>query len=943
MTEALHAVKEYLREQYSTLFNNENWQFSSQSKTSFKEPVWIDQDEAFETPNISGNLGGAILDPDVGICLLIQKYHTKMSIGGQLTKSLQIRSNLLPINQPNESMAHDPNGAWRIVIYWLVEKEDFPHWIEQVATLREKSAHFEEIPIDAIVNHNNSWTIACEYHRFPRLLFSLRSLFLKAKKADIDRWQDADVKVWEKIDDLPNAFKDNSLEQQFAESLLNHTRSAITSAPKNEPNTPKLADDLLRVRIQNFRNIDAMDLKLRSSHHNVGTTVIQGPNGSGKSSIFEALSIGLFGSSERHLKYLNDPGRLKFGRKDKYLEEFLTNFGATAGVKPSFIINESEENTILSLSPDADNARQSLDKASGTIFSQEHGESLVAIGAEELGSQITAAFSLSAKVARTFIETNIQLSEEKLKGFNAQWQLRANVRNLETVIEKITSQAIMTNISLSPTGIAWLEQDRKLSTSFEIKALAISVHWGKWKEQLNTMPTLVAKNHDRQSLAKIFQGLFKDYAQVVSDANQLISTIQYNSREWPQDILEKLASWGYWLEKDISIDRHANQEKVEEIQTEKLNFEADLNQAVKSSELERKRQDLLAQHTDFVKHWAHEHKNQCYICETDLTNRGGISSVYTETINHIERNLDSLRTEFITVKNQISQLDDELLKLGISIAPISSEEQSELTRMVSWILPEDITLKEVLSDTDMRAHLFNVMTLILSSPPSSEKNPDIEQLTTQMVDLISKAISDHSKLSAAPAAWKKVQKTTISRLSSATMEFLPQTISALWLEIAKNLMPAPWQYPGDLSLQIDENAKAPSAYVAINQDTLANYILNGAEVHTLGLAWFFTKYITEGRFRYPLLVLDDPAVLMDQPTYRDFCRLAETLLRLHRLENRSLTLVCLLNQDTRAVDLARATSATLHQLKWNRNTQALGGHFRLEGDNVCYPLPLEFL
>jgi hypothetical protein len=126
--------------------------------------------------------------------------------------------------------------------------------------------------------------------------------------------------------------------------------------------------------------------------------------------------------------------------------------------------------------------------------------------------------------------------------------------------------------------------------------------------------------------------------------------------------------------------------------------------------------------------------------------------------------------------------------------------------------------------------------------------------------------------------------------------------------------------------------------------SLAAHILNGAEIQNLGLAWFFTRYLTFGRFHHALLILDNPAQNMDQPTYRDLCRLLESLLRLHRSHRQPLTMLTFFHQDTRALDAARATNGTLHLLRWNKKgTPVIEEAIRLLQDEHPAPYPTKVL
>jgi hypothetical protein len=140
-------------------------------------------------------------------------------------------------------------------------------------------------------------------------------------------------------------------------------------------------------------------------------------------------------------------------------------------------------------------------------------------------------------------------------------------------------------------------------------------------------------------------------------------------------------------------------------------------------------------------------------------------------------------------------------------------------------------------------------------------------------------------------------------------------LERLWSELVLNLTAAPWLLPARPSFDVKVRRGEQGVSVRI-KDRLARYILNQSEVHILGLAWFFARYVTYGRFQHAIMVMDDPAQELDQTSFRDLCRLLETWVRLHRVSAIPLSLVVLLNQESRALDAARATGGTLAILEW---------------------------
>ena len=205
---------------------------------------------------------------------------------------------------------------------------------------------------------------------------------------------------------------------------------------------------------------------------------------------------------------------------------------------------------------------------------------------------------------------------------------------------------------------------------------------------------------------------------------------------------------------------------------------------------------------------------------------------------------------------------------------------------------------------------------------------------------------EFKEVSEAPEAWSAVKKLLLDAFVSAFLEHLPRTVQALWLELSRNMMPAPWQYPGEARFNVEHRRGQSEVRIVVRGEEsspLARHILNGAEVLNLALSWFLVRYLTSGRFRYEFLVLDDPAQQMDQPTFRDFCRLLERLLRLHRIYSIPLTLVVLLHQDERALDAARVTNGTLHLLRWNRGTPALMRSTRIRSEMIMPPAAYSIL
>jgi hypothetical protein len=112
----------------------------------------------------------------------------------------------------------------------------------------------------------------------------------------------------------------------------------------------------------------------------------------------------------------------------------------------------------------------------------------------------------------------------------------------------------------------------------------------------------------------------------------------------------------------------------------------------------------------------------------------------------------------------------------------------------------------------------------------------------------------------------------------------------------------------------------------VGAEVPARHVLNQAEQHVLGLAWFFTRYLTHGRFLVPFMALDDPAQEMDQVTFRKFSRFVQAFQRAHRFMSAKFGILVLLHQEERAIEFARSITGngTLTVLEWSETVRDSG-------------------
>jgi hypothetical protein len=194
-----------------------------------------------------------------------------------------------------------------------------------------------------------------------------------------------------------------------------------------------------------------------------------------------------------------------------------------------------------------------------------------------------------------------------------------------------------------------------------------------------------------------------------------------------------------------------------------------------------------------------------------------------------------------------------------------------------------------------------------------------------------------------PDRWREILQRLRKLYSGVVQAHLPKTIEGLWREIAFSMTPARWLLTGMPAIAVETFKGEQSARIQMlgfEGTPLARHILNQAEIHICGLSWFLVRYLTAGRFLGPYIVLDDPAQEMDQTTYKDFCRLLEALIRLHRRGGLELKLILLLHQEDRAIDAARSLNALLTVLSWSDSqTEKSVTGVRLFGDAPYWPRP----
>jgi hypothetical protein len=230
----------------------------------------------------------------------------------------------------------------------------------------------------------------------------------------------------------------------------------------------------------------------------------------------------------------------------------------------------------------------------------------------------------------------------------------------------------------------------------------------------------------------------------------------------------------------------------------------------------------------------------------------------------------------------------------------------------------------------------------LRHPPPLLPDVEVETEAERVAREVLKQFANADMIWEGPENWKPVRDELRKRLAEIVNQHLPNTLQQLWYEFSMNLTSAPWLLPGRVRFDVKVSRGEQTLAVMVEargKPLLSRYILNLSEIHIAGLAWFFTRYVTHGRFLCSCLIMDDPAQELDQTSYRDLCRLWETLIRLHKVNSIPLKLVIMLHQESRALDAARATGGLLYILGWVLDQKHSLKKIALLGEGFRSPQP----
>lgn len=936
--QAIEAVRAFLTSNYRALYPDFDRLVHGYSVES---PGWLWVDDDLSPTGDTGP-HGLLLDPDVGIALFLLRFSTRgmesegTDVRAQVAKAIAYRSRLLP-RRLSESDA-DPNGSWRVMIHWLVDEIDKPDWQEQVSALRRDTAYMEELPVDAVVrNSSKDWASSVHHHALPRLLLRTRKVLGMKSTDTVFQWSSADARVRSALKGFAEQFSD-AMEHRLArqiEAILEQAKPDQDIEPNRVPAEPKRLREL---SVRNFRNIQEVGLNF--SGDVAQSVVIHGPNGTGKSNLFEALEFALRGTSQRAQDFLGDPDITTTKKEREYLERYLAPFGQD-GARPIIDLNGEE----ISLSID----RLGQPRLSGNLLSQEDTDKFINEEASDLAAEILGEFSGLADDLREHAEGELAQAQGNLKNMLTRFGLDrpGAVTKQETARGKVAEIQLRDVVSTPAHLLAMLQKEAWTWSPRTAHATRIATEMQLGSQGLGDLSAGLGKLTSADELAIRLRAFLMPVRQARQAADQFLAEVAQIRSEWPADIVSKVDIWGRWLTEHQVEPASTDNQNISAKQLQRKQHADDLDKLTRQGLLYRERERHFETLQQFLRGmWKDAGEQRCPTCDTDFSERGGILAAVEAVRTANNETVTMLRKQYAEIQSKMTVLDKELQVSDQTRCPLSEVDQAAVRLALTPHLPVGIGFDDMLVKPEERSRYLAWVDMVgrLAAPPQFGYGENEEEQITAIVSHLQSAYKEMETGFQLPDAWKKVTSKLKDRLATVLDEHLPQTLGGLWRELVMNLTPARWQILGGLEMQVESRRGKQEARLVLDVEgdlRLARYVLNKAETLSLGLAWFLVRYISQGRFRHAVLALDDPALDMDQTTFRDLCRLMESLLRLHKTQSlqRPLSLLIFLHQDERALDAARATGGLLHRLVWNTGQASLAKSIKLLSEEHRHPLP----
>lgn len=926
------------------------------------QPVALWRDE-----NLAGADCAEVFDSDLGGWLRFRVLGEQTSaevinklVDDDIQWGLRQLASLSQTMRPRES---DSNGGWQIHLIWIVSQGHQNAWCEKMQSMRASSGFSEELGLDAIFfKEASTLRQTLDNHRLPQLLFASRMLLsLSAEK--MPHWLRANEVFAAALKDIPA--QANAIDKQRTQSLVDELlKPGGIESPTVESNAknPTIANQYTKLSVQNIRNVAQATLRLPVGK----VVVVHGPNGSGKSSLFEALAIGVTGSSTTLKKYLDKENErdLTPTERKSYVTNVLRNRRQREDAMPIIKLDD-EEKILESIASSFEVASERLKAADGTFLAQEDAREFISETGAELGLRILRGYSDLADKTQEYVDSQYNQSNQLYKEWLGEHGLNSGITVASTRFAKLALMQLGKHVPAGSQGIAnWLGS---LSTRFPDateKSNAAGLRWQRVDSPAarDELSEKMASSEKLGFGVDVLQSWFKSRLGSLQAIDELDRTyeskIQALTSQF-QEIQEDLKSWATWKIRQaqtpptLAVPDASHELSIGQI--------AELETAL--AELARQGQDLSLRNEhlngvvrDVLPKWKESHPKDCPTCNT--VHSAGIESVVVGLQVFVQQQVEKLRDIYREKQNLLKQLRSTHTTLDV--CPLSEARQNQLANLLNLELDGPQGLVALISRPDGHALITQSITALSARPKLRDLMLACEpanEVAGRVFESISTVAAEGEALRTAPESWGRIKKLIDSSAASLVQQHLPNTLEAVWQEIAYGLTPARWNLWGNprLTPNLSRGAQKLTVEIAPNTDMqssngknlLARYALNQAEQHILGLAWFFTRYLSHGRFQHALIALDDPAQEMDQTTYRIFVRWIQAMTRLHVARKIPLSTVVFLHQEDRALDLARATNLSVVMIEWAAQMRTDGPYptvktLQLNNSDFKWPLPEPF-
>jgi len=832
---------------------------------------------------------------------------------------LEIRSGIPPERS-------DSLGAWQVHVIWVVPAICRESWEQAIREVRSRSAHPEEVGLDALILGSRTIEASLTEDGIPLLLFKARSLLALAS-TDMPKWLSPDSAFGLELRATTNSFGDEVQKAFFESFLLEAMKVGVTTGEEHAVEFFPTG----RVSINNFRNIVDAEISLLESDE---PTIIHGPNGSGKSSIFEAICLAMTGASNRLIQLLGDADVSQKIKSD-YVGTVLTRFGVSDGER--LRLHRDGVDIIPELIADKQKATQRLRDARGTVLAQEDALKFVQMTAAEAAALVLGDYSPLARNVQRQAESGLQDARNEWQAWLRSLGLIASITKRETILRKIIDRTLAQNFPANPvTAFSWMDAVTTRFPEFQREATRVRADWTDVDSQAGR--ELIADQLVRTIMkSQNAEPLLLDWIRRRNTALIGISQVCESwadaidplREHWPQ-LKEELLAFADWLQ---ASSRAAAEQPAtasgDEVAATEGRLEAALAElAPKGQILRQQKEHLDSLRANFLKQWQSIHPHNCPTCNAHYDEN--IGNVITTIAEDVETRYAQVRDEYSRIQAELR--DARKAAAIVGKCPVSNERLGAVSRLLNFDLSGPSSLEANLRSTPAAvSSLVQAVERILPKPvfAATHSDADLVGLARDISIEISQFDAEGQRKQELPELWGKVKKTVDAVALRVIGDHLPKTIGSIWSELCFALAPSRWNQSSipKLSLETTRGSEKLSILVSrASNEIPVRHILNQAEQHVLGLAWFFASYLLHGRFRTKIIVLDDPAHEMDQVTYRKFVRFLQAFTRLHRSRGDSLRMITFLHQEERALDLARATTkdGALTILEWAGEIRSRG-------------------